>query len=93
MYFLSDLTELKATQEELKRAEHRYRNMYQNAVQAMFQSKLSGELIRVNPSYAQILEYNSPEELLNLKESANKFYFNPEDRSRMIRAVKRKGLW
>ena len=91
MYFLSDLTELKATQEELKRAEHRYRNMYQNAVQAMFQSKLSGELIRVNPSYAHILGYGSPEELLNLKESADKFYFNPEDRSRMIRAVKKKG--
>jgi len=91
MYYLSDLTELKATQEELKRAEHRYRNMYQNAVQAMFQSKLSGELIRVNPSYAHILKYNSPEELLNLKESASKVYFNLEDRSRMIRAVKKKG--
>ena len=92
MYFLSDLTELKATQEELKRAEYRYRNMYQNAVQAMFQSKLSGELIRVNPSYAHILRYNSPEELLNLKESANKVYFNIEDRSRMIQAVKKKGV-
>ena len=91
MYFLSDLTELKATQEELKRAEHRYRNMYENAVQAMFQSKLSGELIRVNPSYAHILGYSSPEELLDLKENANKLYFNPEDRSRMIRAVKKKG--
>jgi len=55
MYFLSDLTELKATQEDLKRAEQRYRSMYQNAVQAMFQSKISGELIRVNPSYAHIL--------------------------------------
>jgi len=91
MYYLSDLTELKATQEELKRAEHRYRNMYQNAVQAMFQSKLSGELIRVNPSYAHILGYSSPEELLDVKESADKIYFNLEDRSRMIRTVKKKG--
>ena len=92
MYFLSDLTELKATQEELKRAEHRYRNMYQNAVQAMFQSKLSGELIRVNPSYADILGYGSPEELLELKENADKIYFNPDDRIRMIRAVKKKEI-
>ena len=91
MYFLSDLTELKVTQEELKRAEHRYRNMYQNAVQAMFQSKLSGELIRVNTSYADIMGYGSPEELLEFKESADKIYFNLEDRSRMIRAVKKKG--
>jgi diguanylate cyclase (GGDEF)-like protein/PAS domain S-box-containing protein len=92
MYFLSDLTELKATQEELKRAEQRYRNMYQNAVQAMFQSKISGELIRVNPSYAHILGYSLPEEVLNIKDGANKFYFSPDDRSGMIRAVKKKGV-
>ena len=91
MYFLSDLTELKATQQELKRAEQRYRNMYQNAVQGMFQSTIAGELIRVNPSYAQILGYSSPEEVLNIKDGADKFYFNPEDRSKMIRAVKKKG--
>jgi diguanylate cyclase (GGDEF)-like protein/PAS domain S-box-containing protein len=92
MYFLSDLTELKATQKELKRAEQRYRSMYQNAVQAMFQSKISGELIRVNPSYAHILGYSLPEEVLNIKDGANKFYFSPEDRSGMIRAVKKKGV-
>lgn len=91
IYFLSDLTELKATQQELKRAEQRYRNMYQNAVQAMFQSKISGELIRVNPSYAQILGYNTPEEVLRVKDDANKFYFSPDDQARMIRAVKKKG--
>ncbi|CAB1064068.1 diguanylate cyclase/phosphodiesterase (GGDEF & EAL domains) with PAS/PAC sensor(s) [Olavius sp. associated proteobacterium Delta 1] len=91
MYFLTDLTELKVTQRELKRAEHRYRSMYQNAVQGMFQSRLSGELIRVNPSYATILGYSSPDEVLGLKEGANKFYFDQEDRRRMMRAVKKKG--
>lgn len=92
MYFLADLTELKLTQEELRRTEQRYRNMYQNAVQGMFQSRLSGELIRVNPSYASILGYNSPDEILALKDGANNFYFNDEDRLRMIRAAKKKGI-
>jgi diguanylate cyclase (GGDEF)-like protein/PAS domain S-box-containing protein len=91
MYFLTDLTELKATQRELKRAELRYRSMYQNAVQGMFQSRLSGELIRVNPSYATILGYSSPDEVLALKDGANRFYFSHEGRLRMIRAVKKKG--
>lgn len=91
MYFLADLTELKVTQQELKKAELRYRNMYQNAVQGMFQSRLSGELIRVNPSYASILGYSAPDEVLALKEGAHKFYFNDEDRLRMIRAVKKNG--
>ena len=91
IYFLADLTELKATQEELKKTEKRYRSMYENAVQGMFQSRLSGELIRVNPSYASILGYSSAAELLALKAGAHKFYFNDEDRLGMVRAVKKKG--
>jgi diguanylate cyclase (GGDEF)-like protein/PAS domain S-box-containing protein len=91
MYFLTDLTELKATQQELERAEKRYRNMYQNALQGMFQSRLSGELIRVNPSYARMLGYDSVQEVLSLKEGSLKFYFSSEDRERMIRAVRKKG--
>ncbi len=93
MYFLTDLTELKLTQVELKKAEQRYRSMYQNAVQGMFQSRLSGELIRVNPSYALILGYNSPAEVIALEGGVHRFYFNAEDRLRMIRAVKKKVRW
>ena len=91
MYFLADLTELKMTQEELRKTEQRYRNMYENAVQGMFQSRMSGEYIRVNPSYASILGYGSPGEVLAFKEGSSRFYFNDEDRQRMIRTVKKKG--
>jgi diguanylate cyclase (GGDEF)-like protein/PAS domain S-box-containing protein len=92
MYFLTDLTDLKATQQELKKAEQRYRNMYQNAVQGMFQSSVSGRLIRANPAYARILGYDSVDEIFSVEAGANTFYFSPEGRERMIRAVKRKGL-
>jgi len=91
MYFLTDLTDLVATQEELKRAEKQYRSMYQNAVQGMFQSRPSGELIRANPSYARILGYDSVDEVLSLKGGANNFYFSSKDRDSMIRTVQKKG--
>ena len=91
MYFLTDLTDLITAQEELKRAEKQYRSMYQNAVQGMFQSRLSGELIRANPSYARILGYDSVDEMLSLKGGAYNFYFSSEDRDRMVRAVQKKG--
>jgi len=39
-----------------------------------------------------ILGYSLPEEVLNIKDGANKFYFSPDDRSGMIRAVKKKGV-
>jgi diguanylate cyclase (GGDEF)-like protein/PAS domain S-box-containing protein len=91
MYFLTDLTELETTRAEVRKAEQRYRNMYLNALQGMFQSRLSGELIRANPSYARILGYSSPEEVLAFKEGDLKFYFDPEDRAKMVRAVQKKG--
>jgi diguanylate cyclase (GGDEF)-like protein/PAS domain S-box-containing protein len=91
MYFLTDLTELKATQAELKRAEQRYRSMYHNAVQGMFQSRMSGEPIRVNPAFARIFGYNSPDEVLALRDGVKRLYFNPEDQTKMIRALKKKG--
>jgi diguanylate cyclase (GGDEF)-like protein/PAS domain S-box-containing protein len=92
MVFLTDLTELKGVQEELRRAEQRYHNMYRNAVQGMFQSRISGELIRVNPAYARFLGYASTEEMLSLKAGAADLYYDPAERQRMIRALKRKGF-
>ena len=91
MYFLTDLTELKITQEALKRAERRYRMMYENAVQGMFQSHLSGALIRANPAFARILGYASVDEILSLEGGAKQFYFHPTDRVRMLQAVLKKG--
>ena len=92
LFFLTDLTELKATQDELRRAEQRYHSMYLNAVQGMFQSELSGKFIRVNPAYARILGYGSPDEMLRLKARSTELYFDPAERRRMVQALKRKGL-
>jgi diguanylate cyclase (GGDEF)-like protein/PAS domain S-box-containing protein len=91
MYFLTDLTDLKAAQDALRRAEQRYRSMYQNALQGMFQSHLAGPLIRVNPAFARILGYDSVDEVLSLPRGAKTFYRHAEDRSRLIQAVLKKG--
>jgi diguanylate cyclase (GGDEF)-like protein/PAS domain S-box-containing protein len=91
MYFLTDLSDLKAAQDALQNAERRYRNMYENALQGMFQSRLSGRLIRVNPAFARILGYDSVDEVLALAEGAHKFYFKSEDRAQMVRSVLKKG--
>jgi diguanylate cyclase (GGDEF)-like protein/PAS domain S-box-containing protein len=91
MVFLNELTELKAAQEELQQAERRYRSMYRNAVQGMFQATLQGKLIRANPAYAALLGYGSAEEMAALKGGAAHLYFAAE-RERMIRALRRKGV-
>jgi diguanylate cyclase (GGDEF)-like protein/PAS domain S-box-containing protein len=92
LVFLTDMTELKATQAELRKAELRYRSMYRNAVQGMFQAELDGKLLRVNPSYARILGYDSTEEMLSLKAGSEELYFDPAERLRMLKALKRRGI-
>ena len=91
MYFLTDLTDLKDTQKALEEAEQRYRSMYENAVQGMFQSRLSGKLIRANPAFARMLGYDSVDDVMSLEGGTYKLYFNLLERSRMIRTVLKKG--
>ena len=89
--FLSDLTELKLVQQRLRLAEERYRRMYENAVQGMFQSTFSGKLLRANPSYVRVLGYNSFEEMLAVEHDLSAFYFHPEDRQQMLVALQSEG--
>jgi diguanylate cyclase (GGDEF)-like protein/PAS domain S-box-containing protein len=90
--FLSDLTELKIVQERLGRAEERYRRMYENAVQGMFQSTFSGRLLRANPSFARILGFESPGEVLAHKSEFSTLQFNPSDRQKFFEALKLEGM-
>ena len=90
--FLSDLTELKVVQERLGRAEERYRRMYENAVQGMFQSTFSGRLLRANPSFARILGFKSPGEVLAHNSEFSTLQFNPYDHQKFFEALKSDGL-
>ncbi|PYP82793.1 MAG: hybrid sensor histidine kinase/response regulator [Blastocatellia bacterium AA13] len=49
--------------EELKQAEARYRSIFENAVEGIYQSTPDGRLLSVNPALVRILGYESPEEL------------------------------
>jgi diguanylate cyclase (GGDEF)-like protein/PAS domain S-box-containing protein len=89
LVFLTDLTELKQAQADLERAEARYRGMYENAAQGMYQSSPDGRLLTVNPSFARILGYEQSE-LLDLPGGAKTLYADPADRRRMIADLKKR---
>ncbi|GBC60225.1 diguanylate cyclase [Desulfonema ishimotonii] len=77
---------------ERRQAERRYRSFYENAVQGMFQSTFSGQITTLNPAYAHILGYGSPEEVIALENVGEVFYENPADRVKMIEALRVKGM-
>ena len=58
-----DITERKEAHEALKRAEHKYRQIFDEAVIGIFQSSPDGQYLTVNPALARMLGYDSPENL------------------------------
>ncbi len=77
---------------ERKKSEARYRSMVRNAVQGMFQSTLDGRITDLNPAYARILGYESPQEVMAIEDVAAAFYDDPNDRIEMIERLKEKGV-
>jgi len=84
--FLTDLTEQKNIEREKRLVERRFRFLYENAVQGMFQVTWDGRLLSVNPAFARMLGYGT-EELLNMENVAAVLYADPRDREKMLAAL------
>jgi PAS domain S-box-containing protein len=52
------------TEEDLRAAEEKYRNIFENAVEGIFQARPDGRIISANPALARILGHDSAEDLL-----------------------------
>ena len=62
--FTTDITERKQMETALRESEKRYRDIFENATEGIFQSTLEGRFITVNPAFARMLGYASPEEMI-----------------------------
>ena len=83
----------KQAEEMLRESEKKYRNIFKNAVEGFFQSSPEGRFISVNPAFAEMLGYASPEELIsNISDIAKQYYVNPEDRRRYQQILQKTGI-
>ncbi|SDP60135.1 two-component system sensor histidine kinase NtrB [Desulforhopalus singaporensis] len=66
---------------KLQSAEEKYRNIFENAIEGIFQSTHQGRFISINPAMAHMMGYDSPEEVLaSYYNIRTDFYVKPEDR-------------
>ncbi len=61
-----------------------YRSIFENAPLAIFQSSLAGRVITVNPAFACMFGYESPEEFLRTVKDAASIFANPKRRQEII---------
>ncbi len=60
----TDITERRAAEEALRRSEAKYRSIFENSAEGIFQFMPDGRVIECNPAMARILGYASPAELM-----------------------------
>jgi PAS domain S-box-containing protein len=90
---LLDITKRRRAEELLKDAEQKYRSIFENAVEGIFQSTPKGKLIAANPAFAKMLGYDSPEECLSLiTDIGYQLYSDPGVREEFIQQVESSGL-
>jgi diguanylate cyclase (GGDEF)-like protein/PAS domain S-box-containing protein len=87
--------ERKRAEEALRQAEEKYRSIFENAVEGIFQSTPEGQYRIVNPMLARIYGYDSPAELIDtLTDIEHQLYVDPARRVEFIRLMQEQGaVW
>lgn len=83
-----------ATQAEalLRAAEEKYRGIFENALEGIFQTTPEGRFVSVNPALARTMGYGSPEELLAANINfAKDLYVDPSRRRDFVETLAAKG--
>jgi PAS domain S-box-containing protein len=87
-----DITERKQAEKELHKSEEKYRSLVENAREGIFQSTAEGHHITVNQAFANILGYESPEEVIaTITDISHQVYVHPDDRIKILQIIEKEG--
>jgi PAS domain S-box-containing protein len=79
---LRDVTERRRAEEALRESEQKYRDIFDFASLGIYQSRRDGSLLTANRPLAEMLGYDSPEELMGRK--LDEIYFVPGEREELV---------
>jgi PAS domain S-box-containing protein len=81
--FVQDITDRKKVGKALINTEEKYRNLVENALVGVYSTNIRGELIIANEALRRMLEFDSMEDLLAVK-NVTAVYKYPADRIKML---------
>jgi PAS domain S-box-containing protein len=88
-----DITDRKRSVEALRESEERYRSIFENAQEGIFQSTPDGRIIMANLAMAIMYGYESPKEGMTfVTDIAHQHFVNPEDRRELIKKIEENGF-
>lgn len=87
-----DITERKRSEEALRQAEQKYRQIFENALEGIFQTTVDGRFQSANPALAHLYGYNSSEELMaTLTDIQHQLYVEPQRWTEFINFIQQQG--
>lgn len=88
--FISDVTHQKEVEIALRKSEHHYRSIFENAFFGMFQSTPEGRFVVLNPEAARIIGYSDPRQAMEeIGNISTDLYVDPKDRQKFLDAIRR----
>lgn len=85
---LMNITRRKEAEEALRLAEEKYRSIFENAVEGIFQTTLDGRFLSANPAIARMLGFGTPRELMeSIRDVGKQIYAVPERRDEFLRLI------
>ncbi len=85
---LQDISALKRTEEELRTAEEKYRSIFENASEGIFQATANGRFVSVNPALARIFGYETPAALMReVRNIGDQLYVDSSYRGKLVESL------
>ena len=90
---IQDVTNRKKADESRLEAERRYRSIFENAIEGIYQSTLAQGYLDVNPALARIYGYDSPGQLIeSLRDIGSQLYVDANRRLEFMQIMDRDGI-
>ena len=87
---IHDVTERNKAEKALRESEEKFRSIFENIAEGIYQATESGQFLTVNSSLVKMLGYTSADEVMRLNLDRD-VYIDPEDRIALNRETRLKG--
>ncbi|MCC9623990.1 EAL domain-containing protein [Thalassospira sp. MA62] len=86
-----DVTEKLSVERALRHAEEKFRGIFENSAEGLYQSVPLGAVLSANPAFLSILGYTSVDQMLSQKDGLGLHYLDPVSRLQMTGRLLRDG--
>ncbi len=89
---LEDITQRQRVENALRESEEKYRNIYENTFEGIFQATPDGRMLSSNPALAHLYKAASPDEFMREVEDLGALWADPVRRNEFWRALEDQGI-